>query len=352
MASLDWGGKTHGHDARNTVVRRSDRSKGINLFTHCDKDFRSDKNRVHKNKNIDPEMTYLNQNFTGLTKDESVAKWKKRLAELDKMPGANKRKDGVILKNLVLNIPDEMTDEQARKFFKDFYDLCVEKFGEENIIGATSHFDEVHNYTDSVSGARVRSRPHMHIQVMPVVKGEKGERLCNKEFSSLANIMWWNNTLEKLCREKYHMHFNTGERPRKRTVEQLKEESSFVDGITKENEKMRSYLGNIRIRDDLTALDDFELGGSGSAVNSRDRKEVTDAKSEVSEMKDRLADIQQENLMLNAELEKYRRKEEKIKRGIENSRDPELTERTYNDLVYQLEKAGEEITEHTEDITL
>lgn len=342
MASLDWGGKTH-TGQMNPKIHRNERSLVKSIVTHCDADHRTDPDRKFKNEHIDSERTYLNQNFTGLTAEESVIKFNKRLKELDKAPGANLRADGVLVHCLEMPAPDDMTDEQAKEFFKDFYNMCVERFGEENIIGATSHFDEEHRYKNSDTGKWVRSRPHIHVQIMPVADG----RLCDKEVASRDNIIQWNNDIKKLCNEKYHVRFNTQEPARHRSVEQMKSESRYLERLEKDYDRCKNYLDNIYIKDDMTALDDFEAGGTGTAVNSRDRKELRDEQDKNRELTDRLANMQQQVFDLQNQLDTYREKEEKIKRGIKRSESPELTERTYNELVTSLEMMGsDDVGEH------
>ena len=135
MASVNWGGN-HG----NARCSKADHVKGINLLKHCDQKFRSDPNKQHSNEEIDPSKSYLNQNFTGMGWKESKEKWERRLKELDATGLQTQRKDRIELTSLEMPVPEGMTNEQAKEFFQDFYDMCVERFGEENIIGATSHY--------------------------------------------------------------------------------------------------------------------------------------------------------------------------------------------------------------------
>lgn len=339
MASINWGGN-HG---RAKSYKRN-RVRGQNLLKHCDQEFRQDLNRQHDNKDIDPSKSYLNQNFTGMSYEESRDKWFKRLKEIEgKMEsetGRAVRKDCVELTSLEMAIPNGMTTEQAREFFQDFYDLCVKKFGQENIIAANSHFDEIHEYEDASDGEIKMSRPHIHIQVMPVVGG----RLCNKEFSSLKNISELNQEVAALCWQKYHIRFNTGEKARKKTVERLKKETEYVQELEKQKEDLEirageliNYLGNIHINDESTALDDYEAGGDGTAVNKavskRESKELKEKKEEIVVLKGQIEELS-EQLRLHKEREEY------IKRGIELSDDPEGVRNGLNEALDSLYKKG------------
>ena len=202
MSSVNWGGN-HG----SAKCSKKDHIRGVNLLKHCDQTFRADPTKQHSNIEIDPSKSYQNQNFTGMSWKESREKWEKRLAELDRTTNTNKRDDRIEMTSLEMPVPLGMTNEKAKELFQDFYDMCREKFGDENIISATSHFDEIAPYTDAKDGMIKVSRPHIHIQVVPEVNG----KLSNKDFSSLTNILKMNQAVEKLCNEKYHVRFNTGE---------------------------------------------------------------------------------------------------------------------------------------------
>ena len=346
MASVNWGGN-HG---KAKSYKRS-RVRGQNLLKHCDQEFRQELNKQHHNKDIDPSKSYLNQNFTGMSYEESRDKWYKRLDELEgrmeKETGRSVRKDCVELTSLEMAVPNGMTDEQARQFFQDFYDLCVKKFGKENIISANSHFDEIHEYEDASDGEIKISRPHIHIQIVPEVDG----RLCNKEFSSLKNISELNQEVSDLCWQRYHLRFNTGERVRKKTVERLKRESEYVTELEKqkeaadiENERQRSYLENIHINDESTALDDLRAGGDGTAVNkavsSRENKKLKEKEEEIVSLHGQINDFEEQIRHLNDQLFIYEDREKKIRRGIEVSSDPEGIQQGLKETLDQLYQRG------------
>ena len=89
---------------------------------------------------------------------------------------------------------------------------------------------------DAKDGNIKVSRPHIHVQVVPEVNG----KLNNKEFSSLANIMKMNQEIEKLCNEKYHVKFNTGDIPRRQTTKQLKEIPGMLKNFQKKSTSVSS----------------------------------------------------------------------------------------------------------------
>lgn len=362
MASINWGGK-------NGVAKsyKKDRTRGINLLKHCDQEFRQDLNRQHKNRDINPELSYLNQNFTGMSLEESRAKWTKRVKELEEHMAAQKdslgrkipvRDNTVEMTSLEMAAPAGMTDEQARQLFQDFYDICVKKFGEKNIISANSHFDEIHEYQDSQTGELRMSRPHIHIQIIPEVDG----KLCNREFSNIKNIKDLDHEVSDLCMKKYHVKFHTGEKLRAKFVEQLKQESAYVRDISEKNKELEiktgsllNYLGNIHINKDLDAREDFELGGDGTAVNKAIEKhsqaKIREKEDIIVGLNEQIKVLEQQIHELQRQLKEHNDRIAKIKRGIELSDDPDAVQSELDNIIKSLESRGAEDFEHNEDLS-
>lgn len=350
MSSVNWGGN-HG----SAKCSKRDHIRGVNLLKHCDQTFRADPTKQHSNIDIDPSKSYQNQNFTGMTWKESREKWEKRLAELDRTTNTNKRDDRIELTSLEMPVPLGMTNEKAKELFQDFFDMCREKFGDENIISATSHFDEIAPYTDAKDGEIKVSRPHIHIQVVPEVNG----KLSNKDFSSLTNIMKMNQEVEKLCNEKYHVKFNTGDIPRRQSTEQLKRDSWYVGKLAEEVNQRQRYMKNIILDDGRTAEDDFKNGGDGSVVNEEKNKIPTElvtqrdkAYKEKDEQNKMLQQIQEENERLKREMKERDYKKRCIEKGLELEENAEEIRERLNSLLGSLEEAGREELDFTEDLDI
>lgn len=340
MASVNWGGN-HG----NARCSKADHVRGINLLKHCDQKFREDPSKQHSNLEIDPSKSYMNQNFTGMDWRASKEKWEKRIAELDKNSQQNPRNNRIELTSLEMPVPYGLSNDDAKKLFQDFYDMCKERFGEENIIGATSHFDEIAPYRDASDGEIKVSRPHIHIQVMPVVDG----KLNNKAFSSLPNIYSLNQDVEKLCNEKYHVRFNTGETPRKERTEQLKKNSRYVEKLVGELNQSQSYLKNIDIGDGKTAYDDYMEGGNGNAVNKYKNKipdkiinERDEAYKKLNQQNEELQKLLSENQRLQKEKEEREYKEKCIERGLELEPNGKQIKQNLENIYKGLEEKGRE----------
>lgn len=111
-----------------------------------------DKSRTAQNYNLAQELQPLPQ-------EEFLR------ARLAKVAHAN-RKDLVAFCDVVLTLPQ---GEEAieREFFKTSFEFLCKRFGQENVISAYVHKDEV--------------QPHMHFAFTPVIEDERGKRFCAKK---------------------------------------------------------------------------------------------------------------------------------------------------------------------------
>ena len=184
------------------------------MIRHCDTEERLKHN--HSNLDIDKTMTNENVNYTKLTYEQSCKRYDKRIEYLDSQPGANLRKDRVTAFGLTVPACENMTKAESEDFFLDVCRLFQKEFGYKNIISAIGHYDEIHSYIDH--GELKESRPHLQFYVIPEIDG----KLNGKKFSSKKRMMELNQKVEAIAKEKYNKRFLTHEKPRKRTVEELK----------------------------------------------------------------------------------------------------------------------------------
>ena len=83
----------------------------------------------------------------------------------------------------VVTLPENVPAELREKFFKAAYDFLNERYGKENMIGASVHMDE--------------KRPHMHYHFMPVYIDEKGlDRLNAKKVLSRTELSRFHKDLD------------------------------------------------------------------------------------------------------------------------------------------------------------
>lgn len=262
MASVDWQKHSGG-----TSVKAQ--------FRHCDKDERL--KAEHANEEIDKSLTYKNLSFGAFNGDyKSICHaYDERIKYIDEHAGLKKkpRKDRVTCMSWSISCPAGMSDDMASKWFTDVYDLLNTEYSD--VLGASAHFDEVHEYVDASTGKPAMSRPHMHVFVLPVVEKDGFRRLVGKDFSKRENMVKLNNSIQKLTEDKYPGHtFMTGiKHPGEyQAVEDLKRRSKEEQALQAEREKVNQEIEAEKsnalqeIHNDAVKLDAREL-----AVVKRER---------------------------------------------------------------------------------
>lgn len=121
---------------------------------------------VHSNESIDNERTYQNYHFKKGTPEDV----KERLSEVFI---AKKRNNTTVVGEFVVTLPKDVKDEDERDFFQAVYDFYCNDLGEENIVNAVVHKDE--------------TTPHMHLDFVPVLKGEQPQFTSNECLKSLED---------------------------------------------------------------------------------------------------------------------------------------------------------------------
>ena len=175
----------------------------------------------HANKDIDKSRTPENENLTGRTYREALRYLNDRVKDLDQNGNRNKRRDRVVCFALEMPVPDGIDGhEDQERFMERALGIMRGSYGEANLVAAYTHYDEVHEYLD---GGRVRtSRPHLHAFFVPEIGGQ----LNGKSFSSASSMRRINRAIDAMSREEFGRPFMTGEKARKRSVEDLKRASA------------------------------------------------------------------------------------------------------------------------------
>lgn len=232
MASVDWQKHSGG-----TSVKAQ--------FRHCDKDERL--KAEHANEEIDKSLTHKNLSFGAFKGDyKSICHaYDERIKYIDEHAGLKKkpRKDRVTCMSWSISCPAGMSDDMASKWFTDVYDLLNTEYSD--VLGASAHFDEVHEYVDASTGETAKSRPHMHVFVLPVVEKDGFRRLVGKDFSKRENIVKLNNRIQAMTEDKYPGHtFMTGvKHPGEyQSVEDLKRRSKQEQALQAEKEKVKQEI--------------------------------------------------------------------------------------------------------------
>lgn len=190
------------------------------MLRHCDKEERM--TTEHSNPDIDKNVTSKNEQFDDMSYYDSCRLYDERIAYLDSLEGANKRSDRVTCFGLEIPCPADMSEDDEHGWFEKVYDIISNQYGEDNIIGLYTHYDEKHSYIDADTGKERMSRDHMHIYVVPEVNG----KLNGKQFSSKRNMTKLNNSIQKMTQADYGIDFMDGSKKKsKESVESLKRRS-------------------------------------------------------------------------------------------------------------------------------
>lgn len=215
MASCDW-----------MKIKGAGEAKA--MFRHCDEEKRLE--CEHSNKDIDKSRTHLNMAF-GAFEDgyDTVCKaYDDFIADLDSMPGANKRKDRVTCVGWNIPVPGGMDENTAREWTVELYRLMIDRY-DDVLLGGTAHFDEVHEYKNAETGKKEESRIHVHMYAVPVVDG----KLNAKQFMSRRNMVQMNNAIEAMTQARFPGYkFQTGTKKKStKSVEELKNESALREAV-------------------------------------------------------------------------------------------------------------------------
>lgn len=278
MASCDW-----------MKIKGAGEAKA--MFRHCDEEKRLE--CEHSNKDIDKSRTHLNMAF-GAFEDgyDAVCKaYDDFIADLDSMPGANKRKDRVTCVGWNIPVPGGMDENTAREWTVELYRLMIDRY-DDVLLGGTAHFDEVHEYKNAETGKKEESRIHVHMYAVPVVDG----KLNAKQFMSRRNMVQMNNAIEAMTQARFPGYkFQTGTKKKStKSVEELKNESALREAVEQAQAEAEKILAEAWKR-----VDDME---------EKALRKVDEANQYAEDTKEAVADF-----MDSSEKEANRRAERIIK---------------------------------------
>ena len=187
------------------------------IARHCDKDMRLHDN--HRNKDIRKELTHLNTQLPDRPYDVVCSMYDRKIAELDRIKGANKRQDRVTGFALEIPAPLDIRESDKAKWFQEVYTLICAQYDYRNVVQYYVHYDEVHDYLHAENGMKKTSRVHAHCLVIPEHEG----KLNGKWFSSRPNMIKLNNDIHAMTASNFGVEFMDGtKRGSTKRVEQLK----------------------------------------------------------------------------------------------------------------------------------
>ena len=258
MASANWtGAKAKGATEAKAIMR------------HCDRDER--KKHEHANKDIDKSKTSRNWSIRGLSYADACKEYDDRIAALDAVPGANKRKDRVTYIGIDVPAPARLSKDQLQPWFNRVWTIFQEQT-ENAAIEGWVHVDEVHDYVHN--GQVTTSREHMHIGAIPAV----GDRLCCKEFSSRRNINRLNRSIQEMSLNEFQIPWMDGSQKKNtETVESLKAKSLA---------ELKAWERDLEQRERVISMREMSLDEREHDLNGRER-EVESRSDQVSKYVDR-----------------------------------------------------------------
>lgn len=133
------------------------------------------KNENYANLNVDTERIARNVHFKdtgGLTYNEYF----QRLIDEGKISTRGQKAGATIFNELVIDVNTRYFEEHggyeyARQFYEEAYRFGCEIYGEENIVSAVMHADEINKAVSEELGKQVYHY-HLHIVAIPTVRKE------------------------------------------------------------------------------------------------------------------------------------------------------------------------------------
>lgn len=133
------------------------------------------KNSDYSNINVVPERIPMNLHFKS-PGDKTYMRILKDMEAEGKVSRRGLRADAVLFDEIIFDVNTMYFEERggyeyAKEFFAEAYHYACEKYGEENIISAVMHADEINKAVSDELGHPVYHY-HMHLIALPVVEKE------------------------------------------------------------------------------------------------------------------------------------------------------------------------------------
>ena len=227
---------------------------------HIPHDFREREN--YSNKDIDKDLTYLNETYGCSTGMKAREKLLSRIAECDAFHPP-KRYKADRKTSLEMHIPaprENLSYEQLRTFFRKAYANLEDMFGKENVIYGVTHFDETHKFLNPDDGKYHMSREGLHVVIVPWTEKD-GLNMHSFYRRTLPTKI--NKMLDKTCQEVFGFDYQDGTKiSNKAKVEKLKETSAKAEESLSENYKNTAFMEQIsemRIKENQKRLDSMDV---------------------------------------------------------------------------------------------
>jgi hypothetical protein len=217
--------------------------KGLQIHDQRQKDV------SHTNKDIDFSKSHLNYDLHNAEPINFTEKVSERIKALNLKKAV--RHDAVVMCQCLITSGHEFFDgmpkEKQDKFFKDAFDFICHRYGRQNIISATVHFDE--------------RTPHMHVNFVPVTSDG---RLCAKDLFKKKDLSLLHDDFYRFnkargydlergeSKEGFQEHLTTEEFKLKKQEQFLKEEQAELkQGEAELKKKQRAVNEALKASDSV-----------------------------------------------------------------------------------------------------
>lgn len=223
----------------------------VNQLRHCNRTIEND-----SNTDIDPTRTHLNYSLTPERGMSEYEYYRKRKSELY----CYGRADVKTMAGWIVTAPQELESrEQIMDFFESTAEFLIQRYGKENIISITCHFDEgkvekvkdrwgeyVRDENGEIKKELVLGRPHLHCDFIPVTKDNnpkhtQTEKICANERLNKIELQHFHTDLAKATDCPYVINGKTKEQGRNYTVEEMKERYETSKELERLREIERQY---------------------------------------------------------------------------------------------------------------
>ena len=243
-------------------VMKVTRANVNGLDVHLDNKKREELN--HSNKHINPELTRYNYYVGCKDWDECKKKMDARTAKSDAItPPQRKIKDRIVATMMEIPVPNAIREQgKEDDFLQEAYKQLQKLYGAENVHGMAVHKDEVHQYIDK-DGTKKTSLIHAHALVSAYSTWKRKEKVLDengepkrdangklvkkdvevsgingKHFVTRTMLNELHSSFNQMCLEKFGMEYLTHGDARKKSVEELKQESKYAADVV---ERMAEY---------------------------------------------------------------------------------------------------------------
>lgn len=187
------------------------------MFAHFDR-----KAEHISNENLDRTRTHLNYNLATHQQMDQGEFVRQRCSEVR----CQNRKDVNVMVSWVVTAPKDLPEAEHKAFFQASYDFLQKRYGQENVVSAYVHMDEV--------------TPHMHFAFVPVVHTFKQDRknpdilteiykVSAKECVNRYDLQSFHDSLQRyVSKELGHevSILNEATKEGNRSIEELKRQSA------------------------------------------------------------------------------------------------------------------------------